>query len=41
MFLEKFTVEFLGVLLRVGQLGTELLDSCLEPCNLFTLTTEY
>ena len=29
-----------GVLLRVGKLGTELLDGCLETCNLLALTTK-
>ena len=29
-----------GIPLRVGKLGTELLDGCFETCNLFTLTTE-
>ena len=29
-----------GVPLRVGKLGTELLDGYLKTCNLFALTTE-
>ena len=33
----KFGAELFGVLLRVGELSTELLDGCLEICNGFTL----
>ena len=36
----KFTTGYLGVLLRVGKLGTKLLDGCLETCNFFALKTE-
>ena len=38
--IDKFSAASFGVLLRVGKLGTELLDGCLEFFHHFVLVTE-